>query len=276
MKTRYTADNIRYKTMTTQELREAFLIDTLFKEDEVEMIYCEVERSVTGSAVPVNKVLTLDAGKELAANYFCERREVGILNIGGSGKVTVDGTDYPMEKLDCLYVGRGSKGIKMESNSSTSPAKFYILSYPAHTEYPTTHARKADATPVELGSQKESNERTIYKYIYPDGIRSCQLVMGVTILNEGSVWNTMPGHTHERRTEVYFYFDIDEEAAVFHMMGPQDETKHLTVHNGEAVISPMWSIHSGVGTQAYSFCWGMGGENQDFDDMDHIGIKNLK
>ena len=239
------------------------------------MLYCEVERSVVGSAVPVNGALKLEAGKELASDHFCDRREVGILNIGGTGTVTVDGTVYDMDNLDCLYIGRGSKEISMDSNESSKPAKFYILSYPAHADYPTTHAKKSDAEPVKLGSLKDSNERTIFKYIHPQGIRSCQLVMGITALEEGSVWNTMPCHTHERRTEVYLYFDIDEDAAVFHMMGTGDETKHIVVRDGQAVISPMWSIHCGAGTRAYTFCWGMGGENQVFTDMDHIDIRDM-
>jgi len=276
MKTRYTADNIRYKTMTTQELRDSYLINNLFAEGTVELLYCEVERSVVGSAVPTVGALKLEAGKELAADYFCERREVGVLNIGGAGTIIVDGTVYDMDNLDCLYIGRGSKDISLESKDGSKPAKFYILSYPAHADYPTAHAKKADAEPVKLGSLKDSNERTIFKYIHPQGIKSCQLVMGITALEEGSVWNTMPCHTHERRTEVYLYFDIDDDAAVFHMMGAGDETKHIVVRDGEAVISPMWSIHSGAGTRAYTFCWGMGGENQVFTDMDHIDIKDVK
>jgi 4-deoxy-L-threo-5-hexosulose-uronate ketol-isomerase len=276
METRYTADNIRYKTMTTQELRDAYLINNLFAKGTVELLYCEVERSVVGSAVPTSGALKLEAGKELASDHFCDRREVGILNIGEGGTVTVDGTVYDMENLDCLYIGRGSKEISMDSNDNTKPAKFYILSYPAHADYPTAHAKKSDAEPVKLGSLRDSNERTIFKYIHPQGIKSCQLVMGITALEEGSVWNTMPCHTHERRTEVYLYFGIDDDAAVFHMMGAGDETKHIVVRDGEAVISPMWSIHSGAGTRAYTFCWGMGGENQVFTDMDHIDIKDVK
>ena len=275
METRYTADNIRYKTMTTEELRESFLVDKLFTDGTVEMLYCEVERSVVGSAVPSKGALKLEAGKELASDYFCDRREVGILNIGECGTVTVDGTVYDMENLDCLYIGRGSKEISMDSSNGSKPAKFYILSYPAHADYPTSHAKNSDAEPVKLGSLKDSNERTIFKYIHPQGIRSCQLVMGITALEEGSVWNTMPCHTHERRTEVYLYFGIDDDAAVFHMMGAGDETKHIVVRDGQAVISPMWSIHSGAGTRAYTFCWGMGGENQVFTDMDHIDIRDM-
>ena len=276
MKTRYSADKVRYKTMTTKELRESFLLSGLFQKNELVLEYCEIERAVVGGCVPVNNPVKLEAGAELAADYFCERREAGVLNIGGLGKITVDGEIFNMEKPDCLYIGRGSKEVAFESEDPSFPAKFYILSYPAHSEYPTKHARQKDAEPVELGSRKESNERTIYKYIHPAGIKSCQLVMGVTVLKEGSVWNTMPAHTHERRTEVYLYFDLDENMTLFHMMGPADETRHIIVDDGDAVISPMWSVHSGVGTSAYTFCWGMGGENQEFTDMDHIEIKDLK
>jgi len=276
MKTRYTADNVRYRTMTTSELAGSFLISGLFGENEIVLEYCEIERAVVGSAVPVKGPLKLEAGKELAADYFCQRREVGVLNIGEAGKVTVDGAGYDMERLDCLYIGRGAKDILFESADASSPAKFYILSYPAHADFPTTHAKKADAEPVNLGSEKEANKRTIYKLIHPDGIKSCQLVMGFTVLEEGSVWNTMPAHTHERRTEVYMYFDVADGAIVLHLMGPADETRHIVVHDSDAVVSPMWSIHSGVGTGSYTFCWGMGGENQAFDDMDHISIDDLK
>ncbi len=276
MKTRYTADKIRYKTMTTDELRENFLIDYLFREGEILLEYCEIERAIVGSAVPTKKPLKLKAGKELAAEYFCQRREVGILNTGNKGKITVDGTEYEMSNLDCLYIGRGSSEVSLESDDSSEPAKYYILSHPAHTEYPTRRTGQSEATTVNLGSQKEANVRTIYKYIHPDGIKSCQLMMGVTFIEEGSVWNTMPPHTHERRTEIYLYFNMDEKAAVFHLMGPAEETRHMVVRNRNVVVSPMWSIHSGAGTSSYAFCWGMGGENQDFDDMDHIRITDIK
>jgi len=276
METRPGVDRIRYQTMTTQELREAFLIAGLFAPDRLLLNYCESERAVVGSAVPVKKTLRLEAGKELAAAYFCERREAGVLNIGGPGKIAVDGAAFEMSNLDCLYIGRGSKEVVFESAEAAVPAKFYLLSYPAHANYPTTRARKSEAEPVRLGSPQEANQRTIYKYIHAGGIKSCQLVMGFTVLEPGSVWNTMPAHTHERRAEVYLYFNIDDNAVVFHLMGAPQETRHLAVKNGEAVISPMWSIHSGVGTRAYMFCWGMGGENQEFNDMDAVAIKDLR
>lgn len=276
MKVRYTVGKNEYSRMNTKELREAFLFDTLFPEDQIELAYCEVERSIIGSAVPTKGELVLQAGEELASDFFCQRREVGILNIGGEGKITVDGKDFAMSNLDGLYIGRGSENISFSSADNSAPAKFYILSYPAHAEYPTTHIAQKDANPLQLGSLEDANQRTIFQYIHPNGVKSCQLVMGFTSLKPGSVWNTMPAHTHERRTEIYMYFNVDSEAAVFHFMGPQDETRHIAVHQHQAVVSPMWSIHSGCGTKNYSFCWGMGGENQRFDDMDHIATKELR
>jgi 4-deoxy-L-threo-5-hexosulose-uronate ketol-isomerase len=275
MDVRYTVGKNEYKRMTTDELRSAFLVD-LFEPGALNLLYCEVERAIIGAAVPAAGPLRLEAGRELAAEYFCERREVGILNIGGRGTVTVDGTGYAMEHLDGLYIGRGSKEVSFESAGGDESARFYLISYPAHTAYPVVLAKKADANAIEMGAVEDSNKRTIYQYIHENGIRSCQLVMGFTALEPGSVWNTMPCHTHERRTEVYLYFGLDSESRVFHMMGPEEETRHITVADGQAVISPMWSIHSGCGTKAYTFCWGMGGENQRFDDMDHIAVGNLK
>jgi len=276
MQVRYGADSIRFQRMTTDEIREAFLLDTLFKADTIDLTYCETDRAIVGSAVPVKQPLALTAAGELRAEYFAQRRELGVLNIGGPGSVTVDQKVYDMARLDCLYIGRGSKEIVFASKESGTPARFYLLSYPAHSDYPTTLARQADAAAVHLGSKESANERTIYKYIHPDGIKSCQLVMGFTRLEAGSVWNTMPPHTHERRMEVYLYFDIGADARVFHLMGKPSETRHIVIADGQAVISPSWSIHSGVGTQAYTFCWGMGGENQTFDDMDGLKIGDLR
>lgn len=275
MDVRYTVGKNEYKRMTTQELRASFLAD-LFEVGKLNLLYCEVERGIIGAAIPTDAALKLEAGKELAADFFCQRREVGILNIGGAGTITVDGTDYDMANLDCLYVGRGSKEITLTSTDAAQPAKFHMISYPAHADYPTKQVKKADANALHLGTQEECNKRTIYQYIHQNGIQSCQLVMGFTQMEPGNIWNTMPCHTHERRTEVYLYFDMPEDARVFHFMGPGDETRHLAVANGQSVISPMWSIHSGAGTQAYTFCWGMGGENQRFDDMDHIAIQDVK
>ena len=276
MKTRYTTDNIRYRTMDQQELRDNFLLADLFKPGEVNLTYCECERSIVGGAIPTDKELELIGGKEIASDYFAQRREIGILNVAEAGTVTVDGTEYPMDKFDCLYIGMGSKEVKFNSTDSNKPANFYILSYPAHQTYPTTLIRRADTEAVHLGDQKDSNVRTIYKYIHPAGVKSCQLVMGVTVLAEGSVWNTMPCHTHARRTEVYLYLEVPENAAVFHYLGEPDNMRHVIMKDKQAVLSPLWSIHSGVGTSAYSFCWGMGGENQAFDDMDHLTINDLK
>jgi 4-deoxy-L-threo-5-hexosulose-uronate ketol-isomerase len=262
--------------MTTQEVRDSFLVESLFKPDTIEMVYVDVDRVIVGSAVPVKKTISLTSADELRADFFCQRRELGVLNIGGSGSVSVDGQTYAMANLDCLYVGRGSKEISFVSENAAAPAKFYLLSYPAHAEYPTTHVKQSESTPVQLGSVEASNKRTIYKCIHPDGAKSCQLVMGFTVLEPGCVWNTMPPHTHERRMEVYMYFNIPSDARVFHYMGKPDETRHIAVADGQAVISPSWSIHAGVGTAAYTFCWGMGGENQAFDDMDHLTIEDIK
>ena len=275
MNVRYTVGKNEYKRMTTDELRDAFLVD-LFEAGKISLLYSEVERSIIGAAVPTGEPLKLEGGKELAAEYFCQRREVGVVNIGGAGTITVDGTSYALDPLDCLYIGRGAEDISLASVNNEEPARFYLISYPAHAEYPTTLAKRADANVLEMGSVEDSNQRKIYQYIHENGIKSCQLVMGITALEPGSVWNTMPCHTHERRTEVYMYFGLDEASKVFHFMGPCDETRHIAVSDGQAVISPMWSIHSGCGTKAYTFCWAMGGENQRFDDMDHIEIKALK
>ena len=276
MEVRYSPDEKGFQKMTTEELREKFLIK-LFDKDKIPMVYSDIDRSITASAVPVKKALELKASKkEMAAKYFAERREIGIINIGDKGTITVDGKVYKMEHKDALYIGRGAKKIIFKSNSQKKPAKFYIASYPAHTEYPTTHSKFADATPVKLGSLETSNARTIYKYIYPDGIKSCQLVMGLTELETGSVWNTMPAHTHQRRSEVYMYFNLGKDDFVTHLMGKPDETRHVIIRDGEAVLSTSWSIHSGCGTKNYSFIWGMGGENQDFDDMDWVPTKVMK
>jgi len=262
--------------MTTQEVRENFLIESLFSPDVIEMVYSDIDRAIVGSAVPVKSALTLTSADELRADYFCQRRELGILNIGGAGNVTIDGQAYKMAGMDCLYVGRGSKDITFASDDAAKPARYYLLSYPAHAEYPTTHVQVKQAAPVQLGSIEASNKRTIYKCIHPDGVKSCQLVMGFTVMEPGCVWNTMPPHTHQRRMEVYMYFNMPAGDRVFHYMGKPEETRHIAVADGQAVISPSWSIHSGVGTAAYTFCWGMGGENQAFDDMDHLKIEDIK
>jgi len=262
---------------STEELRSNFLLEDLFTPSTVELNYWETDRTIIGSAVPLDTPLKLEASrKEMAVDSFLERREIGILNIGGEGSISVDGIDYPMNRLDCLYIGRGAKSVIFASNSADVPALFYLLSYPAHASYPTALARQADATAVQLGSPETANERTIFKYIHGDGIKSCQLVMGITCMKPGSIWNTMPSHTHLRRSEAYLYFDIDPAHRIIHLMGEPSETRHLIVATNQAILSPVWSIHSGAGTASYTFCWGMGGENQDFNDMDGFPISELR
>lgn len=276
MQIRFSPNQNDYTKLCTEGLRANFLIESLFVPDKVELVYSDADRAIIGSAVPIGSALKLSADAEMRAAFFCERRELGILNIGESGTVTVDGTKYEMNMLDCLYVGRGSRDVSFTSKSASKPAAFYLLSYPAHAAYPTTLATIKDAAPVELGTLADANRRTIYKYIHMDGIKSCQLVMGFTKLQEGAVWNTMPPHTHTRRSEVYIYFDLDPKRRVMHFMGTPQQTRHLVVADRQAVISPSWSIHCGCGTGAYTFCWGMGGENQTFDDMDPAPAAQLR
>ncbi|MCL5270025.1 MAG: 5-dehydro-4-deoxy-D-glucuronate isomerase [bacterium] len=276
METRYIADPVRFARMTAREYRENLLIENLFESGALRTVYVDTDRAIVGGAMPTAAPLALTASKELAAEYFAQRREAGVINIGAAGAIAVDGKSYPMANRDCLYIGRGSRAIAFTSADPARPAVFYILSYPAAAAYPTTHATHAQAAPVRLGSPAQANVRTIRKYIHPAGIKSCQLVMGFTDLAEGSVWNTMPPHTHERRSEIYCYFDLPPGAAVFHLTGRPDETRHLVVRDRQVVISPSWSIHSGVGSAAYAFIWGMGGENQDFDDMDVVKIEELQ
>jgi 4-deoxy-L-threo-5-hexosulose-uronate ketol-isomerase len=276
MKTHLTADPVRYSTMTTDQIREAFLIDGLYTPGALHLAYVDLDRAVVGMAAPLKAPIPLPADPQLRAEYFTERRELGALNIGGSGAIQVDGAAHTLENLDCLYIGRGTREIAFESSDSNSPAVFYLLSYPAHASYPTALIRKNEAAPVELGSMETCNRRTVCKYIHLGGAKSCQLVMGVTHLQPGSAWNTMPAHTHMRRSEVYMYFNLPENARVFHLMGPPEETRHIVMKDHEVVVSPGWSIHAGVGTQAYSFCWGMGGENQNYADMDPAPLQILR
>ena len=276
MDVRYTADPVRFDRMTTAEVRESFLVDTLFAADRISMVYSSADRAIVGSAVPASAPLTLESAPELRADTFCARRELGVLNVGGPGTVTVDGVEHVLAGRDALYVGRGSRAVTFASDSTGRPARYYLLSFPAHAAHPTVRIRQSEAEQVRLGSREASNQRTIYKLIHPGGAPSCQLVMGFTVLEPGCVWNTMPPHTHERRMEVYLYFDLPADARVFHFMGRPEATRHLVVAEGQAVISPSWSIHCGAGTGAYSFCWGMGGENQAFDDMDHLTLDQLK
>ncbi|MBQ6796273.1 MAG: 5-dehydro-4-deoxy-D-glucuronate isomerase [Clostridia bacterium] len=261
---------------TTEELRGHYLIENLFEKGKINTVYSHVDRIIVGGATPGSDALKLEAGDELRAAYFLERRELGIINIGAPGKVTLDGVEYSLGNKDGLYVGMGTKDVKFESDDEANPAKFYFNSAPAHTTYPTVFIDMEKANKRPIGSMEDSNKRTIYQYIHPAVLKTCQLSMGLTKLEEGSMWNTMPCHTHERRMEVYLYFDLPEDAAVFHLMGQPQETRHIVMHNEQAVISPSWSIHSGVGTHCYTFIWGMVGENQDFDDMDHCKTNELK
>ena len=263
------------KHYDTARLREEFLIQGLFPADDVKMVYSHIDRIITGGTMPVNQSVALAAGDELRAAYFLQRREMGIINIGGPGVVTADGVSYELRNRDGIYIGRGTKEITLSSADSGNPAKFYFNSCPAHKTYPTVLIRPENCVRVELGSLEESNHRTICKYILPGQVESCQLVMGMTSLQPGSVWNTMPCHTHDRRMEVYLYFDLPEDAFVMHFMGEGNETRHIIMRNEEAVISPSWSIHSGAGSRNYTFIWGMCGENQDFDDMDGIPNRDL-
>ena len=276
MELKYVPDCERYAHLTTDELRDGFLLQKLFQPGAVHLVYADIDRAVVGGAVPTTQKLALETSKLLASTYFAERREIGVINIGGSGTVTVDGKDFALAKLDCLYIGRGSKQIEFASANAQEPASFYLVSYPAHASYPTRLATTAEAQAVEVGAPRDANHRTIRKYIHAGGIVSCQLVMGFTELKEGSIWNTMPPHTHSRRSEVYLYFDVAADAAVFHFMGRGDQMRSLVVRNGEAVLSPSWSIHCGAGTRRYSFIWAMGGENQDYSDMDPVALKDLK
>jgi 4-deoxy-L-threo-5-hexosulose-uronate ketol-isomerase len=269
------ADANRFPRMTTEELRASFLVDSLFEPGNICAAYVDLDRTIIGSAVPLDAPLTLGTDPDLRASYFLERRELGILNIGGQGRVEVEGAIYELANLDCLYIGRANEHISFSSLHSSIPAEFYLLSYPAHASYPTAKIESRLVTPVALGAPESANHRSITRLIHLEGIRSCQLVMGYTQLSTGSVWNTMPPHTHMRRSEVYLYFNLQPADRVVHLMGPANQTKHIVVANKQVVISPGWSIHAGVGTGSYIFCWGMGGENQVYSDMDALAIADL-
>jgi 4-deoxy-L-threo-5-hexosulose-uronate ketol-isomerase len=275
MEIRFAANPKDVKTYDTERLRADFLVQKLFQPGETKLIYSHVDRIIFGSVCPI-KPTVLEAGQELRVQYFLERRELGVINIGPKGTVTVDGTDYALDTKDGLYIGMGAKEIRFTSENPNNPAKFYLNSAPAHKTYPTVLIKPENCVRVELGSLEEANHRVITKYILPGQVESCQLVMGMTSLKPGSVWNTMPFHTHDRRMEVYLYFELPENAVVFHYMGEPAETRHIVMRNEEAVISPSWSIHSASATRAYTFIWGMVGENQDFDDMDAVAMKDLK
>lgn len=275
MKIRQVADLVRFRTMTTQELRATFLLESIFQPGKIDLTYVDLDRTVIGAAVPVGEPLHLPTDDVLKASYFTERRELGILNIGGSGRVDVNGEPFELEKLDALYVGRDNEEVVFSSADPAHSAEFYLLSYPAHATHATQLILSSAEPKRTIGAAENANLRTITKLIHLEGARSCQLVMGFTQLASGSLWNTMPPHTHMRRSEVYLYFDLEANDRIIHLMGPGHETRDIVVANKQVVISPGWSIHAGVGTNNYKFCWGMGGENQVYSDMDALAITDL-
>lgn len=275
MEQRFSNSPAETRNMHSKELRDTYLIENLMQPGKVNLVYSHYDRMIIGGIVPKSEEIDLPNHAELRADFFLQRREAGFINVGGSGIIIADGEEYQLNKLDALYTGKGVKNIIFKSVDSNQPAYFYMLSAPAHQSYPIHKLKKEDASPMTIGSFETANERTIYKYIHLAGITSCQLVMGLTVLHQGSVWNTMPSHTHTRRMEVYFYFDVIPEHRVLHLMGEPKETRHLIVANHEAVISPPWSIHSGCGTANYGFIWGMAGENLVYTDMDPAPIKEM-
>ncbi len=264
------------KAFTTEDMRRHFLLDGLFRPDRVALTYSHVDRMVVGGAMPVASALPLEALKPIGAATFLQRRELGVINLGGAGRVVVDGHGFDLAPLDALYVARGADAVQFESVNAAAPAKFYLLSAPAHATHTTMKIARADAKKIPLGTRETANVRTIHQVIHPEIVTSCQLVMGYTVLEPGSIWNTMPTHLHDRRCEIYCYFNLGPDARVFHLMGEPAETRHIVVANEQAVISPSWSIHSGAGTTSYSFVWAMGGDNQDFDDMDMLPMSRLR
>ncbi len=264
------------KHYTTEELRQHFLIEELFQEDKITMVYSHYDRTIMGGAVPVKETLRLGTSDTLKTDFFLERREMAVVNIGGKAEIVVEGKSFLLEKLDTLYIGKGNKEVSFKSESAVDPAELYMFSCGAHQLYPTTKIEMTKANPVHLGAAETNNERTIYQYIHADGVQSCQLMLGITLLQPGSLWNTMPAHIHDRRMEAYLYFNLDENARVFHFMGEPNETRHLVVSNKQAIISPSWSLHSGCGTGSYSFIWAMAGENYTFKDMEFIDMKDLR
>jgi 4-deoxy-L-threo-5-hexosulose-uronate ketol-isomerase len=272
---RYLPTAAHARTLDGAALRQAFLVADLFRPGEVVLRPLDLDRAVLGGAVPTDAPLRLEPIPHLRAEYFCERREAGVLNVGGAGRVTVDGAEHALDRLDVLYVGRGSRDVTFASDDAARPARFYLVSYPAHAAHRTTRVGAADAQGATIGSAERANRRTVYRYVHQAGARSAQLVMGVTVLESGSVWNTMPPHTHARRSEVYLYFDVPADAVVFHLLGEPDEVRTVVARDGEVALSPGWSIHSGCGTASYAFCWAMGGENQDYADMDPVDMATL-
>ncbi len=261
---------------TTDELRHQFLIESLFEPDQLQAVYTHYDRVIVGGVMPLDESVELPCFDNLKSTCFLERRELGVINVGGAGSVRVDGEVHTLTKLDALYIGKGTRDVVFQSYSADEPARFFLMSAPAHHAHPTAKLAKEEANPVQMGQEETANKRTIYKYIHAGGLASCQLVMGLTVLAPGSVWNTMPAHTHDRRMEAYCYFDLPTDHRIIHLMGPPDQTRHLVVANHQAIISPPWSIHSGCGTSSYSFIWGMAGENTDFADMDFAPISTLR
>jgi 4-deoxy-L-threo-5-hexosulose-uronate ketol-isomerase len=276
MEQRYATSPEQIPGMDTAELRRRYLVEDLFVTDEVRAVYTHHDRVVLAGIQPVTDAVALPGFPEIRSDHFFEHREAGIVNVGGAGTITVDGTDHKVGKGACLYVGRGAQDVAFASADGAEPARFYLFSAPAHTAYPTTLVEAGGGTVRELGDGVTSNRRTLNQYIHENGVRSCQVVMGVTTLHEGSMWNTMPAHTHDRRMEAYLYFDLPADARVVHLMGEPTQTRHLLVADGQAVISPSWSVHCGFGSASYSFVWAMAGENQSFDDMDGVPITEMR
>ncbi|AZK46789.1 5-dehydro-4-deoxy-D-glucuronate isomerase [Paenibacillus lentus] len=277
MERRYASHPNEVKQFDTDRLRQEFHIPTLFTADKLELVLTHEDRLIIGGAYPVKQDVKLETDlKELGVSFFLERREIGAINVGGPGTIIVDGTEYDLNTKDCLYVGMGSKEVIFRSKDADKPAKFYLNSAPAHKEFPTAKTTLGEADSSALGSIQNSNDRTIHRFIHADGIQSSQLVMGMTQLKTGNMWNTMPAHVHPRRMEAYMYFDLPEDSVVIHLMGEPTETRHIVMRNEEAVISPSWSIHSGVGTSNYTFIWGMAGDNKIYSDMDAVAMKDLR
>lgn len=276
MDIRYAVHPEQMKTLDTQKMREQFLVENLFSADRLNMVYSHIDRIIVGGVSPAEGAVDLKVTKELGVDFFLQRREMGIINIGAAGIVSVDGEGYELGNRECLYIGMGARDVSFASADRNHPAKFYFNSAPAHAAYPVVKLSLADAQRLDLGDPLQTNVRTIHQFIHPKVLKSCQLVMGLTILAPGSNWNTMPCHTHDRRMEVYLYFDMPGDTVVFHLIGEPQETRHLVVRNEQAVIAPSWSIHSGVGSGSYTFIWGMVGENQTFTDMDDVPMSVLK
>ena len=276
MEIRFQSSPKEVKGMNTEEIRSNFLVPELMNADALKLVYSHFDRVIVGGVKPLNTKIVLPNEPELRADYFLQRREIGVINVGGAGTIEADGVSYELNKLDALYLGKGTQEVTFASKSANDPASFFIMSTTAHHTYPNRKMSKDEASPVAMGETVTANKRTIYKYIHQDGIQSCQLVMGLTVLSEGSVWNSVPPHTHCRRMEVYFYFDLPQQHRLFHMMGESTETRHIVMANHEAVISPPWSVHCGSGTTHYGFIWAMAGENYTFTDMDPVAIAEMR